>query len=153
MRLLWWSILLFSMWLVLSASLDMANILIGLGVSIAVALLYTKMFKHTKFEFINPIWFLVYIFILLKNIIISNVQIAKRTLSKDMKLAPAIIKVKTNLKSDWKKLLLANSITLTPGTLTLDIVDDTLFIHVIEFRDSDNKEAITQEFEDIILKM
>ena len=56
-------------------------------------------------------------------------------------------------KSDWKKLLLANSITLTPGTLTLDIEDDTLYIHIIECKDMANKELITKEFEDIISKI
>jgi len=153
MRLIFWSILLFVMWLILTSSIDADNTLVGIGVSFSIALLYTKMFKHHKFESIHPVWFLVYIIILLKNIIISNIQIAKRTLRKDMKLSPAIIAVKTSLKSDWKKLLLANSITLTPGTLTLDIKDDTLFIHVIEYRDGDNKEKITKEFEEIIAKI
>jgi len=141
------------MWLILTSSLHVDNILVGVVVSFSIAILYTKMFKHHKFEFINPIYFLVYLFILLKNIIISNMQIAKRTLSPDMELAPAIVAVKTNLKSNWKKLLLANSITLTPGTLTLDVKDDTLFIHIIEYRDIHNKEDITKEFEDIIAKI
>jgi len=70
-----------------------------------------------------------------------------------MNLSPAIVAVKTDLKSDWKKLLLANSITLTPGTLTLDIKDDTLFIHVIEYHEGTGKESITKEFEDIIAKI
>jgi multicomponent Na+:H+ antiporter subunit E len=70
-----------------------------------------------------------------------------------MKLAPVIVAVKTELKSDWKKLLLANSITLTPGTLTLDIKDDTLFIHAIEYHEGASKENITKEFEDIIAKI
>jgi len=152
-RILFWSILLFTVWLILTSSLHLDNLFVGIGVSFSIALLYTKMFEHHKFEVINPIYFLIYIYILFKNILISNLQIAKRTLSKDMKLAPAIIKVKTNLQSDWKKLLLANSITLTPGTLTLDIKDDTLFIHVIEYRDGDNKEDITKEFENIITKI
>ncbi len=153
MRFLFWTVLLFSMWLVLTANFELANIFIGLGVSFSIALLYINLFKHKEFEFINPLWFGVYILVLLKNLIISNIDIAKRTLRKDMKLAPAIVAVKTELKSDWKKLLLANSITLTPGTLTLDIKEDTLYIHVIEFRDGDSKENIIQEFEDIITKI
>jgi len=70
-----------------------------------------------------------------------------------MKLSPAIVAVKTNLESDLKKLLPANSITLTPGTLTLDIKDDMLFIHVIEYDEDSNKGNITKEFEDIIAKI
>jgi len=153
MRLLFWSILLFVLWLVLTSNFQMANILIGAAVSFSIALLYTKLFVHKAFEFISPVWLMVYLFVLLKSLILSNLQISKRILRPDMKLSPAIIAVKTNLESDWKKLLLANSITLTPGTLTLDIVDDTLFIHVIEYHEGSNKENITKEFEDIIAKI
>ncbi len=154
MRVLFWSGLLFCIWLILSANLQMANIVVGLVISFSISLLYTKLFaKEDKFEMINPFWFFVYILVLAKNLITSNLQIAKRVLSKDMKLAPQIVEVKTELKSEWKKLLLANSITLTPGTLTLDIKDDTLEIHIIEFRDGYDKNEITREFEQVIAKI
>jgi multicomponent Na+:H+ antiporter subunit E len=153
MRLIFWSILLFVLWLILSANLEIANIIIGIVVSFSISILYITLFKHSEFEFIHPIWFLIYVFVLCKNLILSNIQIAKRVLSRDMKLSPAIVAVKTDLKSDWKKLLLANSITLTPGTLTLDIKEDILYIHVIEFRDGDSKENLTKEFEKIIAKI
>lgn len=153
MRIFFWTILLFLMWLILTANFQIANLLIGLGISFVLAFLYEKMFTHEKIQMINPYYFGVYLFILMKNIIISNLQIAKRTLSKDMKLAPAIVGVKTQLTSDWKKLLLANSITLTPGTLTLDVKDDMLYIHIIEYRDEEDKAEITREFENIIAKI
>ncbi len=153
MRLLFWTILLFTLWMVLTSNVQIFNIVIGIGVSFSIALLYTKLFIHKAFEFISPVWFMVYLYVLLKNLILSNIQISKRILRPDMKLSPAIVAVKTNLESDWKKLLLANSITLTPGTLTLDIKDDTLFIHVIEYDEGSNKENIIKEFEDIIAKI
>jgi multicomponent Na+:H+ antiporter subunit E len=102
---------------------------------------------------LNFFWLFVYLLVLIKNLIISNIQIAKRTLSKDMKLDPAIVAVKTELKSDWKKLLLANSVTLTPGTLTLDVKGDTLFIHTIECKNIEDKYKITEEFERVIAKI
>ena len=153
MRLIFWTILLLSIWLILTRNFHMANIFVGIGVSFSISLLYIKMFKHSEFEFINPFWLFIYILVLLKNLVISNMQIAIRILSKDMNLKPKIVAVKTELKSDWKKLLLANSITLTPGTLTLDIKDDTLFIHMIECENIEDKEKITKEFEDIIAKI
>jgi len=153
MRLLFWTILLFALWMVLTSNFQIFNIVVGIGVSFSIALLYVKLFTHKAFEFISPVWFMVYLYILLKNLIISNIQISKRILRPDMKLSPAIVAVKTNLESDWKKLLLANSITLTPGTLTLDIKNDTLFIHVIEYDEDSNKGNITKEFEDIIAKI
>ncbi len=153
MRLLFWIILLFVIWLILTANFQIANIFIGLGVSFSIALLYTKMFEHKKFEMINPYWLGVYVLILMKNLVISNIQIAIRILSKDMKLKPAIVAVKTELDSDWKRLLLANSITLTPGTLTLDVKDDMLYIHTIECKNIENKNELIKEFEDIIKKI
>ena len=153
MRLLFWTVLLFLLWMILTANFQTFNILVGITVSFSIALLYTKLFVHKAFEFISPVWLVFYLFVLLKNLIISNIQISKRILSKDMNLSPAIISVKTGLESDWKKLLLANSITLTPGTLTLDIKDDMLFIHVIEYDEGSNKEDITKEFEDIIARI
>jgi multicomponent Na+:H+ antiporter subunit E len=141
------------MWLILTANFQTANIFIGLGVSFSLSLLYEKIFSHEKIELINPYYLIVYLLILAKNLILSNLQIAKRTLSPDMKLSPAIVAVKTELKSDWKKLLLANSITLTPVTLTLDVKGDTLYIHVLECKDMQNKADITREFEKIIEKI
>ena len=152
-RLLFWTLLLFVMWMVLTSNFQIFNIVVGIGVSFSIALLYSKLFTHKSFEFISPVWFMVYLYVLLKNLIISNIQISKRVLSKDMKLSPAVVAVKTNLESDWKKLLLANSITLTPGTLTLDIKDDTLFIHDIDYHEDSNQESMTKEFEDIIAKI
>ena len=153
MRTAFWSILLFCIWMILSSNLQTSNLILGSTISIALAFLYTKLFVHELFKIPNPFWFFIYIIILIKNLIISNIKIAKRVLSKDMCLKPKIVEVKTSLKSDWKKLLLANSITLTPGTLTLDIKENTLKIHIIEFNDGYKKEDITKEFENIISKI
>ena len=152
-RLLLWTTLLFAMWLILTSNFYVANILIGLGISFSIAFLYIKLFKDDTFKMISFFWFGAYILVLLKNLIISNFQITKRTLRKDMRLSPAIIAVKTELKSDWKKLLLANSITLTPGTLTIDIKDDILYIHAIEYHEGESKKLLTQEFEDAIARI
>ena len=111
-----------------------------------------KMFPGEVDSF-SPYALLVYFYVLMKNLLISNLQINKRILSKNMDISEAIVAVKTDLDSDWKKLLLANSITLTPGTLTLDIKDDTLFIHTLQYEEGmDNKEII-KEFEDVIRKI
>ncbi len=148
-----WTVFLFALWLVLSASLHIQNIIVGLGVSYAIALLYVKMFKdETSYSF-SPYWLMVYFWVLLKNLVKSNIQINKRILSKEMDISEAIVAVKTDLDSDWKKLLLANSITLTPGTLTLDIKDNTLFIHTLQYEEGMDKKEIIKEFEDAIAKI
>ena len=54
-----------------------------------------------------------------------------------MPIRPGIVKVKTTLKSDLAKTLLANSITMTPGTISVDLIGDDLYIHWIYIRSED----------------
>jgi multicomponent Na+:H+ antiporter subunit E len=58
-----------------------------------------------------------------------------------MPIRPGIVAIRTSLKSDVGKLMLANSITLTPGTLTVDVSDEYLFIHWINVESTDVEEA------------
>ncbi len=63
---------------------------------------------------------------------------------------PGIVKVKTKLKSKMGRMILANSITLTPGTLTVDVQEDTFYIHWIDVETEDIDKAtekITRKFE------
>jgi multicomponent Na+:H+ antiporter subunit E len=145
--------MLFVIWIVLTNSLEISNIILGVILSSSISILYINMFKHKEFEFINPMWLSIYIFILIKNIIKANIYLTRILARKELNLTPAIVAVPTKLTSDWKKLLLANSITLTPGTLTLDIKDDILFIHIIEYNKGDDKSFITDEFERVISKI
>lgn len=73
----------------------------------------------------------------------ANVDVAKRAFS--MKINPGIVRISTELKSDYGLSMLANSITLTPGTITLDIYDQDdkcfLYIHWIDVATEDEKEA------------
>ena len=152
-RVTFWTLFLFLMWLFLTSSLDLQNLLVGVAASYAVALLYTRMFKEGEVEKFSIIGIANYLYVLGKNLVISNFRISKKILGKKRKLNTAIVAVKTDLKSDWRKLLLANSITLTPGTLTLEIKDDTLFIHTIEYVEGADPREITKEFEDAIAKI
>ena len=65
----------------------------------------------------------------------ANLDVAYRIIHPRMPINPGIVVVRTNLKQDIAKLILANSITLTPGTFTLDILGDNLLIHWINVKD------------------
>lgn len=86
---------------------------------------------------------LLYAVVLLKEIILANLDVAYRVLHPKMPIKPGIVIIKTGLKQDLAKLILANSITLTPGTFTLDIEDDRLLIHWINVK-TDNVEEATR---------
>ena len=71
----------------------------------------------------------------------ANIDVAYRVIHPKMPINPGIVVIKTVLKQDIAKMILANSITLTPGTFTLDIIDDILLIHWINVKTKDVDEA------------
>ncbi|MCF7924000.1 MAG: Na+/H+ antiporter subunit E [Candidatus Izimaplasma sp.] len=103
-------------------------------------------FKLLKFLF-------VYIPVFIWKLILANIDVARRVLSFKIPLNPGIVKVKTNLKGDLGKLTLANSITLTPGTLSIDVEDDYIYVHTIDILKNSkdkNQEIISGPFEKIL---
>lgn len=86
----------------------------------------------------------IYIFVFLKELVVSNIDVAGRVINPKLPIKPGIVKVKTKLNSRIAKTILANSITLTPGTLTVDIKDEYLYIHWIEIK-HDDLEGATQD--------
>jgi len=141
MRLLFWTIFLFLIWMGLTMSLGTQELTTGFIVSFIIALLYVKNYGTSdKFSF-NPIAYIIYLVVFLKNLVLSNWDVARRVIDPKLPINPDIVEIKTNLKKDYKKLMLANSITLTPGTITLDIKDDTLYIHWIDVLTEDVENA------------
>ena len=83
----------------------------------------------------------VYLPMFLYECVKANLDVAYRVIHPKMPIKPGIVAIRTTLKSDVGKLLLANSITLTPGTLTVDVTDEYLFIHWINVKTTDVGEA------------
>ncbi len=79
-----------------------------------------------------------YLFI---EIVKANLDVARRVIQPRIPINPGIVRVKTRLKSPVGRMILANSITLTPGTLTVDIKDDHLYIHWIDVTDKEEQQA------------
>lgn len=156
MRLIFWTLFLFIIWIALTLSFSNQELITGFVVAFTIAYLYTTNYKSTdKFRF-RPIIYVQYLIIFIKNLVLSNLDIAKRVIDPKLPINPGIVEIKTELKKDYKKLILANSITLTPGTITIDVKDDTLFIHWIDVTTTDIKQTtdiIAGDFEKILLKL
>ena len=87
-------------------------------------------------------WLVAYGFVLAYYIVKANVDVVYRVLHPDMPIWPGIVKVRTSLRSPAGIATLANSITLTPGTLSVNALDDgTLYVHWITVRSQDEEEA------------
>ncbi len=82
-----------------------------------------------------------YILYLFKEIVKANLDVARRVIQPRIPINPGIVEVQTRLKSPIGRMILANSITLTPGTLSVDIKGDHLFIHWIDVTDIDEQKA------------
>ena len=66
---------------------------------------------------------------LISEILKANLTVLKAILSPDLDIHPTLVKVPSRCKSDLAKVIFANSITLTPGTVTVRVDDDTMLVH------------------------
>lgn len=136
---------------------DFATAIVGAAVAVFVGFLLGDRIEE-KFALSTMIrrfaWLLVYIPVFLWYMFLSNLDVLYRVIHPDMPIRPGIVKVKTNLKTAVARTMLANSITLTPGTLTVDMTDDGyLYIHWINVKNEDIEgatKAIVTRFERIL---
>lgn len=131
-------IILFLVWIGLTNSLDPQELAVGVIVALVVAKFFTSdkelhlaslTMKYIKF---SPVF--------IKNLIQSNIEVAKIVLSPKLPINTGIVKLKTNLEGEYDKLILANAITLTPGTVTVELRDQDLYIHVLNVTTHDREE-------------
>ena len=128
-------LILFGFWISLAASFRLDEMIVGLASVILVMAITHHLFfrdeelpKRGGFQFINWMKLLLHLAVEIVN---ANIAVAKLVLNPNMKIQPHIFTHKTKLKADVLKVLFANSITLTPGTLTIDIIGDELVIHAL----------------------
>ena len=74
---------------------------------------------------------LVFLAMVAWEVVKANVAIIRIVLSPHMEITPCLVRVKTDLKSAGARAALANAITLTPGTITVDVKDDVLWVHAL----------------------
>ncbi|MGB7327268.1 MAG: Na+/H+ antiporter subunit E [Rubripirellula sp.] len=74
---------------------------------------------------------------LIKEIVVSNIQVAKIILSAKMPLRRNIVMVKASQKSPLGRVIMANSITLTPGTVSMDLIGDKIKVHALSLEDAE----------------
>ena len=132
-------------WLLLTWSLDTQMLIAGVIASIIVAVLFHEIMPKEHKVFISPVrmfWLLLYVPVFFYYMLIANLDVVYRALHPKMPINPGIVKIKTKLKTDSGITALANSITLTPGTLTVDLTDDGfLYVHWINVKSDDVEQA------------
>jgi len=76
--------------------------------------------------------FLQYLLALLKEIVAANLTVSRMILTRKETMEPVLVHVHTNLKFEISRAILANSITLTPGTITVSVTDKVLLVHCLD---------------------
>ena len=76
--------------------------------------------------------FCAYIYLLITEIINSNMTVFHMILTQRERMEPVLVTFRTNLKTETARVILANSITLTPGTITVSIEEDELTVHCLD---------------------
>jgi len=148
-------------WALLNWVPDWQHIVIGVFVSGMAAWitgdLFPARFGHL-FDARRYFWSLYFIPVFLWECVKANLDVAYRVIHPSLPIRPGIVKVKTRLKTDVALTFLANAITLTPGTMTVDIDKErgVLYIHWINVKETDIEaatKAIVTKFERIIKRI
>ena len=146
-------------WVAFTTSFATQEIIAGLFVSGLISLFSIPLFTCCTIKILSPkriYYMIVYLLVFVRELIKSNMDVARRVLTPSLPINPGIVKFKSKLPTEYSKMVLANSITLTPGTLSIDIIDDTFYIHWIDVKTTDPEKAFTEiaeTFEKILLKI
>ena len=154
-------ILTFFIWSLLTWPLDGQHLIIGILISAFISFMTRDMFVR-KSDGVKSatryLWFFSYLPLFIWECIKANIDVAYRVTHPNLPINPGIVKVKTTLKSDTGLTFLANSITLTPGTMSVDIDREKgiIYIHWIDVKDKDilkATEIIVHTFENILKRI
>jgi multicomponent Na+:H+ antiporter subunit E len=116
-------------WMFLSESYSFASFLVGFVIGAALLFLLNRFIPDSfYFKQVKAILYLIFLFI--KELILANIEVLKWVYKPRLDFQPGIIALPIDVKKNWEITLLANLITLTPGTLSVDVSRDQRFIYI-----------------------
>ena len=105
----------------------------------------SPMFRQNFIRLLNPrawFWAFIYMFVFAWEVFRGGMDVVYRVLHPNMPIHPGIVRVRSKLTSDTGQIVLANSITLTPGTLTVEVAEGGVFyVHWLNVLSTDDEEA------------
>lgn len=149
----------FATWLLLTHNVSWQNLLVGGGISLLTTIVFSRFFNFDVSKMFNPVrwfWTIVYIIYFIWQCVKANFDVAYRVLNPSMPIKPGIVRVNLELNGSMARTILANSITMTPGTIAVDIIDDVIYVHWIYVRSTEHDNyayRISGKFERILKKI
>lgn len=126
----------FLSWIIFNGQITTEILIFGVIIAAAVFWFVCKFMDYSlkkELKLYRSIgFFLWYFLVLLKEIVVANIDVIKRVYTVEETMEPVIVKFKVNLKSDMTRVLLANSITLTPGTITVALEENEYTVHCLD---------------------
>ncbi len=147
------------LWVALTWSVALPDLIAGAVASLIAVILFSGLLPREITALLNPVrlfWAIIFLPVFFWHVIKSNFDVAYRVFHPEMPIRPGIVRVKTCLKSEIGRTFLANSITLTPGTLTVDCIEGDLYVHWINIVSEDPEEEtnlIVSKFEKYLKKI
>ncbi|MEM8531912.1 MAG: Na+/H+ antiporter subunit E [Chloroflexota bacterium] len=142
-------------WMVLTSEFTPYNLVIGFVIGYLMLGLAQRRAGSASY-FVKVPQVISFFFFFVWELIIANVRVAISVLSPTRSLHPGVVSIPLDIKTDAQITLLANIITLTPGTLSLDVSTDrsTLFVHALHVDDIEEfRQQIKDGFERRILEV
>lgn len=129
-------VLFFLAWIIFNGNITLEIVIFGVVIAAVMFVFMCKFMDYSLKKEVNvykkSVWFLAYIILLIREIIKANLAIIPKILTVEEEMEPCLVKFRTSLKSDFTRMLLANSITLTPGTITVALEGDEYTIHCLD---------------------
>lgn len=149
-------LVLFAVYVLLAGSFAWEELALGALLSIILTLILARYVAYRidwKLPYRLAVFVAVYLPVFIWQLLLANIDVARRVLSPTIPLHPGFVKVNSELDGEFAKLMLANSITLTPGTLSIDVKDQNLYIHTVDVKGTtpqEHKKNISALFERIL---
>jgi multicomponent Na+:H+ antiporter subunit E len=137
-------VILFVIWMITNASLALEPALVGAAITFVLARVFASSSQAWSRLRLTPralYHFVAYSGAFVLELVRANLNMMAYVYAPRIAIKPGIVKVRTRLQSPIGRLALANSIALTPGSLVMDIRDDTLFIHWLDVKTTDIDQA------------
>ncbi|MFO1445355.1 Na+/H+ antiporter subunit E [Bacillus sp. Bva_UNVM-123] len=142
-------------WMFFKMSYDPLTFMVGYFFGLVILFSFRRFFQ-TRFYIWKVFAVLNLGFIFIKELILSNISVLKVILKPKLEIKPGIFALPTVLEKEWEVTILANLITLTPGTLVVDVSEDNkiLYIHAIDIDDAEDAiNSIKGTFEKAIMEV
>ncbi len=134
------TVVLFCIWIFLTLSFHPQELVLGLGVSLIIAIVTQGVFTGNWFRLLKPARLAAgigYVLYFLGKMFMANIDVLLRVLRPVVPVKPGIVKASLVMNSERARNIVANSITLTPGTLTVEMNGTSIFVHWISLPEGD----------------